>query len=68
MFEECDWTIYLINTPKHNYQSNNTCAVIFILIFSLHRIIYIPIVTRLFYRRLNEFKEEVKAEAYLEPK
>ena len=68
MFEKCDWTIYLINTPKHHYQSNNTCAVIFILIFSLHRVIYIPIVTRLFYKRLNELKEEVKAEAYLEPK
>ena len=34
MFKSCDWTKYLINIPKHNYQSNNTCALTFVLIFS----------------------------------
>ena len=38
MFEKCDWTKYLIDIFKHNYQSNNTCAVTCVLIFSLHRV------------------------------
>ena len=41
MFEKCDWTKHLINIPKHNNQSNNTCAVTFVLIFSFHREIII---------------------------
>ena len=51
MFEKCDWTKYLINILKRNYQSSNTCAVTFVLIFSLifsNHNIYILIVARLF--------------------
>ena len=48
MFEKCNWTKYLINIPKHNYQSNKPCAVKFVLIFSFNRNIYILIVNRLF--------------------
>ena len=47
MFEKCNWTKYLINIPKYNYQSNNMFAVTFVLIFlSLcYHNIYILIVT-----------------------
>ena len=50
MFERCDWTKYLINIPKRSYQSNNTCALTFVLIFffsSCNHSIYILIATRL---------------------
>ena len=39
MFKKCDWTKYLKNIPKRNYQSNNACVVTFVLIFSFHRVI-----------------------------
>ena len=50
MFETCDWTKYLINIPKHNYQSNNICGNICFDFFfsSCNHNIYILIVTRLF--------------------
>ena len=41
MFEKCDWTKYMINIPKLNYQSKNMCAVTFVLFFPFHRLIII---------------------------
>ena len=40
LIKHCDWTKYLINIHKHNYQSSNTSAIIFVLIF-FHRVIII---------------------------
>ena len=51
MFEKCDWSKYLINIPKQNYQSNNTCVVTFVFDFffsSCNPNIHILIVTKLF--------------------
>ena len=51
MFEKCDWTKYLINNPKRNYQSNNTCTATFVFDFffsSCNYNIYILVVTKLF--------------------
>ena len=64
MFENFDWAKYLINIPKHNYQSNNTCPVTFVLIFlsCIHNI-YILIVTRLFkklFRSVSVRKRDTK--------
>ena len=52
-FEKCDWTKYLISIPKRNYQSNNTCKVTFVLIFSFHRVIIVFTFSPLL--DLNEF-------------
>ena len=60
MLEKCDWTKYLINILKHNYQSNNTCAVTFDFCFSLcNHNIYILIVARLFKRNKSPGYEEI---------
>ena len=50
MFETFDWTKYLINIPKHKYQSSNICGNICFDFFfsSCNHNIYILIVTRLF--------------------
>ena len=49
-FKECDWSKYLMNIHKYNYQSNNTWTriLVFFLFSSCDHNVYNLIVTRLF--------------------
>ena len=64
---EVHWTKYLINIPKHSYQSKNTCTVTFFWFFtSCNHNIYILTVTRLckFYQIQQIFHQVNKIFTY----